>query len=798
MLVLNIGFGAAVTSTSSVEEMEKTIIFSKPIIKTHNEYVTIEIDEADSYLINENRPLLPSYTHTFTFPIGTNIISVNCQRKNIDTKTLSKNIMPSPAKMQLTTLKQTSINQDYNDEIYPEICYDYNVGSGITKNNERNVILKVTIYPVKYDPSQNIIEYAKNMEINVKYDTSADNNFNDDYPFVIITAPGFTNQLNNLVTHKINRGLDTKLVTLNEIYSSTYFPVQGRDDAEKVKYFIKNCIENWGTTDVMIVGDRNDFPTRDTHIKVSDDDDEIFVSDLYFADIYNEDEEFCSWDSNNNDVFAEYDWGSQSNYDEIDAYPDVRIGRLACTSSSQVTAVVNKIINYETQKSYTKNWFNEIVVIGGDTAPNDEENIDEGEYLNQAVLNVMNGFIPTKIWDSNGKLGGIINTGVKNINDAINDGCGFVCWSGHGAPTVWTTFPHNGRIQSLPTPFPPGVYYNYYNSNLENGDKLPIVTCGGCSLGKFQSNENCFAWAYLANPDGGAIATIGAAGLGYVYLGSYVTRGLVEGFMLDVFEAYDDGAVTFGEMWSWAIDDYITGRLDGGDYKTLTELIPFGDPTLRVREETQAPLKPSPPQGPSQGSPGSTLTYSAVTTDPDGDQISYLFDWGDGTYSDWIGPKNSGVSVSATKSWDEKGTYQIRVLAKDIHGKTSEWSEPMPIQMPYNNDYDDSNLKPGTIFSKWTGENGLHLPALLGDLIIFIQHDIIVTCQIEDIDEAEFILYNTIGDIVDSEIITSSNEIYSYNFGRPGIGFYKITIKGIKNNDIVSTTNFESILSLST
>ncbi len=41
----------------------------------------------------------------------------------------------------------------------------------------------------------------------------------------------------------------------------------------------------------MLVGNKDKFPTRETHVKVSSDDEEIFVSDLYFADIlmYNED-----------------------------------------------------------------------------------------------------------------------------------------------------------------------------------------------------------------------------------------------------------------------------------------------------------------------------------------------------------------------------------------------------------------------------------------------------------------------------------------------------------------------------
>jgi len=199
------------------------------------------------------------------------------------------------------------------------------------------------------------------------------------------------------------------------------------------------------------------------------------------------------------------------------------------------------------------------------------------------------------------------------------------------------------------------------------------------------------------------------------------------------------------------------------------------------------------------GKTGEEYSYTFISNDPEEDDISYMIDWGDESTIEWSEYIPSNEEYIISHSWSEENTYTIRGKAKDIYGFETEWATlevTMPLQIP--NNQVQSNIKPGTIFTKWTGENGLHLPTLLGDLIIFIQHNMIVTSQIEDIDEAEFILYDTIGNMVESNIVTSSNEIYSYNFGRPGIGFYKITIKGIKNNDIVSTTNFESILSLST
>ena len=96
------------------------------------------------------------------------------------------------------------------------------------------------------------------------------------------------------------------------------------------------------------------------------------------------------------------------------------------------------------------------------------------------------------------------------------------------------------------------------------------------------------------------------------------------------------------------------------------------------------PEKPITPIGPSSGKPGSTYLYKTSTVDPDGDQVYYFWDWGDGTYSDWLGPHASGVEISTTHTWSEEGTYLIRVKAKDTNGGESVWSDPIVVNMPTN------------------------------------------------------------------------------------------------------------------
>jgi len=95
---------------------------------------------------------------------------------------------------------------------------------------------------------------------------------------------------------------------------------------------------------------------------------------------------------------------------------------------------------------------------------------------------------------------------------------------------------------------------------------------------------------------------------------------------------------------------------------------------------------PDPPDinGPTSGNVRTSYSYSSSTTDPDGDQVYYWFDWGDGSNSGWLGLYDSGVIVNASHIWRNNGSYYIKVKALDELGSESDWSDPLSINMPKN------------------------------------------------------------------------------------------------------------------
>ena len=99
---------------------------------------------------------------------------------------------------------------------------------------------------------------------------------------------------------------------------------------------------------------------------------------------------------------------------------------------------------------------------------------------------------------------------------------------------------------------------------------------------------------------------------------------------------------------------------------------------ITVTGDNSAPNIPLKPSGPISGLKNKQYTYSTSTTDPDGDQVYYFWDWGDGKTTGWLGPYNSG-QLSTSHKWTSRGTFLVKVKAKDIYGVESGWSATLSV-----------------------------------------------------------------------------------------------------------------------
>jgi hypothetical protein len=92
------------------------------------------------------------------------------------------------------------------------------------------------------------------------------------------------------------------------------------------------------------------------------------------------------------------------------------------------------------------------------------------------------------------------------------------------------------------------------------------------------------------------------------------------------------------------------------------------------------PLIPSKPSGPTYVYAIQYYSYSTSTIDPDGNNVLYEFDWGDGTQTQtsW---KASGTTATIYHYWKLRGIYEVKVRAQDTTGKWSNWSTPLIVNV---------------------------------------------------------------------------------------------------------------------
>jgi len=585
------------------EIITQNYTFSNPVISEEGKYANVYVDEADFYDIHDGRPTLPVKIITYEFPFGTKILNVTYEYSKPENITISKKI--APGSCSTLTGEDGSI---YNESaMFPPSFVSYQTGGGLS-NGEHKTFLTVRVNPVVYLPMDYEIDFIQNATVKINYLTPEQPLLENkgDYELLIITVSDFKKPLQQLVKHKEKMGVKTKLVTLDEIKDT-----QGRDTQEKIKYYIKNAIETWDIKYVLLVGGLKgqtakwNLPIRYSHVLISTGKQEIpepeFISDLYFADIYDSEGNFSSWDTNNNDIFAE--WNGSTQIDNMDLYPDVYLGRLPCRNRLEVGIVVNKIISYEKNK-VNDNWFKKIILVSGDHW-NDPDHINEGVMIMDKASEIMSGFIPVKLYatETNKLL-------VRDINKAINKGAGFMYFSGHGSPTVWGIHYPPDATGWAPSLGKLGIitFYNtFYMNFLRNKNKYPITVVGGCNNGQFDisitkslqkgklklSQTECWAWKLASKRGGGSIATIANTGLGTHAMGDADKNGvsdyleILDGWLeLRFFKLYNQKKVDMlGELHSGAISDYLNTFLcshDEMDVKMVQQWELFGDPSLKV------------------------------------------------------------------------------------------------------------------------------------------------------------------------------------------------------------------------
>ena len=692
--------------------------FSNPVVTQTTidaeTFVEVDVSGADRQLYRAGEPMLPFYTKSYKLPFGTKIKDVSFSiQGEVKTLTLQHKVIPAPQAIPVAEEIEQSVeyildDAIYNsDELFPQDWVTYYAGGGRDENNDPTTFLNVIVYPGRYSPATDKINYIEGGELSITYEEPLiPVTFGDSYDMVIICPSAFSSELQKLVTHKNSVGVSTTIKTLGDIYNE----YSGVDEPEQIKYFIKDARETWGIDYVLLVGgldsllsavpkdDRNKgvadwhVPVRYTNLR---DDGKIYdpgyISDLYYADIYDSEGNFSEWDSNGDGIFAK--WYGVTGKDSFDHYPDVYVGRLACRNKFEVKISVSRIINYES--GLAGSWYDNMILVAGDSHDDAGTNYVEGELVTEYIWsNYMSGFNPVKVYATNQGGGGLVPTS-GDIRKAINAGAGHLLFDGHGNPASWTThypFPDGGDwtggIQIFQFPL------------LFNGKKLPVTIVGGCHNSQFNVSllwtlsdkdnsqhtwcygmpvPECFGWWLARKVGGGSIATMANTGLGYGALGEHGDLDgdgdnqpdTIERFggyqQVCFYKTFDEGADILGEAWGGACAKYLD-TFPPMDYqidaKTVQQWVLFGDPSLKIGGRPPASGLKVKIVGGEAGilvDRGETASFTGIAVDG---QAPYTYKWDldeDGYYDD-----GNGQTVS--KTWNTHGVYWASLKVTDANG----------------------------------------------------------------------------------------------------------------------------------
>jgi hypothetical protein len=470
------------------------------------------------------------------------------------------------------------------------------------RNSTKAIIQIVIILVLLISSLEALCLSNKNLESISKKDREF-----QEFDMVIISPDSFSKAIQPLIDHKNDKGVKTFLETTEEIYSD----YQGRDNPEQIKYFIKNAIETLDIKYVLLVGGRKGqtfewyVPPRYVYV-----DDgfmhKYYLSDLYFADIFDNNNDFVSWDSNNNGKFAEWYTDKNTPSDIIDIRPDLAIGRLPCRDELEVEAVVKKIIDYE-NNAYGKSWSNNVLLIGGDTNPGlGDPFAYEGEADCKYTVQFLDKFNITELYVSDGTL-----TNYEDFISSFNKGNGFILYHGHGLQDgLFTHTPEGNKLK---------VFDTEYIPQLNNEGMYPIVVVGCCLTTEFdvgiwnfltifqnlKQHRNFFnfkyecvsesiSWKMIKKSNGGSIAHIGDSSTAWGADGDTnndsipdsVQMGYTSGLCTEFFKIIGSGEIKIlGDVHSQTLKTIIENNSpfeDRVQCKCIIEFQLIGDPSLKI------------------------------------------------------------------------------------------------------------------------------------------------------------------------------------------------------------------------
>jgi hypothetical protein len=663
-------------------------------------------------LLVPGKPNLPSRIFALAVPPGAQVTGVAFNVGQAKVLPGSYHVPPAPLPRVIgeenplvyereKQMYEVNYNSVYgSDETYPLAAGEFVGTAGFRKYN----LIDIKINPFSYRPQSGQLTYYPNITVNVSYTFPKDFSANDimvdnlagkekdaqeiilnyrqaqswypagikgkeNYDFVIITLNALTSSVTPLVDWETEKGRNVNVVTTSWI-NSTY---PGYDLAEKIRNFLRDKYPSgeWGIEDVLLVGDYEDVPMRQCWQNTGYGQP---ATDLYYAELSQPDS--LSWDADKN-----HQWGEDS--DPIDFYSEVNMGRIPWSDPADVLHICQKSVAYEQNDdpSFKKN----ILLLGAFFLPNTDNAVLMEAKVDQPWMSDWN---LTRMYEEGYSTYPMdYNLSFDNVRDVWSAGTyAFVDWAGHGGPTSCQTYYSKGS-------------YFVTNSTCSylNDDYPAIIFADACS--NSEPGDINIGMAMLRQ---GGVGFVGATKVAYgMPAWSDPSDGSSQSLDYFFTTCVTSADYTQGQAHQWALRYMYTHGLW---YQVKYEMFEWGmlegNPDLGITLvlTNYPPETPAQPSGIVEGLPGVEYQFSSSTMDPEEDSLYYLLDWADETASGWLGPYASAQICIGSHVWSSSGEFDVRVKAKDINEKESDWSEALSVAIYKFGDADgDGEINVGDV-----------------------------------------------------------------------------------------------------
>ncbi len=300
----------------------------------------------------------------------------------------------------------------------------------------------------------------------------------EDIEYVIVTSAALEADFQPLAEWKTRKGVPGTVVTTEWIIA-TY---DGDDDAARMRAFIIDAHDTWGTSWVLLGGDSGVVPVRhafamDCEANYQPDDNDI-PCDLYFADLDGD------WNADGDGVYGEIT-------DAVDLIPDVFVGRASVEHTVEAQAFVSKTLAYERGETTD---YQLAMLLAGEILWSDPYT-DSGLGLDMIDRDA----IPPRYDPIEKQYQSQGNESRESVIASLNGGMGHFLHDGH----AWFTVLGCGD----------GYLDRADASGLTNAAAQPLVYSIGCWPASF--DKDCVAERLVENPFGGAVAFIGNSRYGW-------------------------------------------------------------------------------------------------------------------------------------------------------------------------------------------------------------------------------------------------------------------------------------------